>query len=183
MRVLVQRCGDLADLASPGREPTERLGDIDARIELVHEFLGAPAHLVEVYDEPFLGDVVEAQVFRDREVRALGEFLMDDAHARSEGVIERAGQQLAAFQGHASRVLLVQARDDLAQRGFTRAVLTHQGVHLAGQERHADIAQRLGNPERLADAACDKDRLAMVGVILHRAISSSSRRTHRHSLR
>jgi hypothetical protein len=34
---------------------------------------------------------VEAEVLGDREVGALGQFLVDDADARGEGVFERAG--------------------------------------------------------------------------------------------
>ena len=78
----------VVDLASSGRELPEGLGNIDARIELMHEFFSPPPHLLEIDSQPFFGDVVQAEILSDGEVGALREFLMHDADPSRERIIK-----------------------------------------------------------------------------------------------
>ena len=56
-----------------------------------------------------------------------------------------------------SRVRLLDAGDDLDERRFTRAVLTHQGEHFSRADIHAHIVQHLNARISLGDVFCTED--------------------------
>ena len=102
-------------MASSGGEVAEGFGDIDVGVELMDERCGAFFHFIEIDGESFGGDVVEAEVFGDREVWALGEFLVDDSDACVEGLVEGAGNQLASVEDDGACVLGVESGEDFAE--------------------------------------------------------------------
>jgi len=110
---------------------------------------GSSFHFCEIDGEAFGGDVVEAEVFCDGEVWALGEFLVDDSDACVECVVEGAWDEFAAVEGDCAGVLCVEACEDFAEGGFSCAVFAHQRVDFSGEEGHGDIFECLGITETL----------------------------------
>ena len=52
------------------------------------------------------------------------------------------------FQQHLPRILLVHAGENLDQRGFSGAVLSHDGVHFAAEKTEIHVGQALSRPEK-----------------------------------
>jgi len=148
---VVQCTGDLHDLPTAGRERAQRRLHVDLRGQVFEQVLGTPVHGVPVEDAHPRGQGVQAQVLGDRQVRALGQFLVHDPHAGLEGVVHRTRNQFAPVEHDPPNVGLVQTGDRLAQRALARAVLAHERVNFAGAKGHRDIAQRLRRPESLRD--------------------------------
>ncbi len=58
---------------------------------------------------------------------------------------------------------LIDARQDLDQRRFARAILPEQGQHLAASQLQADLAERFRPAEPLRDFAEREDDIARLG--------------------
>jgi len=86
LRVGADGGGDLDDLLLTGGETADGEIDIDViRLDGVQHGAGEFAHLRLVDDAELLGHFAEAEIFRDGEVRAEGEFLVNHRDAKLAG--------------------------------------------------------------------------------------------------
>src|SRR5258708_5848697 len=103
------------------------------------------------------GEIVSRDyVLGDGEVGEEIQFLEDDADAALLCVHRIPHADLHAIHEDFARVARDHARDDFGQRAFTSAILPHQRVHFAGQQREANIGQRLCSVEVLAEPLYSK---------------------------
>ncbi len=96
--------------------------------------------------------VAHKDVFRHGKVRVAGHMLIDSGDAVALGVQRRLEFYLLPIHEDAALIGLVHARDYLNKGGFSRAVFTHDGVDLAGQQLKAHPVERLYARENLGDA-------------------------------
>src|SRR5919199_534355 len=94
----------------------------------------------------------EHDVLGDGEGRDEGEVLVDHPYAPIHGVSGVVDLDLLAVYGNGARVRLVEAVEDLHQRGLARAVLAEQSKDLAAMERDRDVVVGSHRPEGLGDA-------------------------------
>ena len=80
-------------------------------------------------------------------------FKGQEGNAVFQGVLSAFEVHIFAVQGHGAAVPAVDAEQALHQGGFTRAVLSHQGMDGAGPDRQVHVVQGLDAREFLADAA------------------------------
>ena len=146
---IVEACSDLADLSATRREQAQRCLDVDAGIDAVDECRGPSCHLGPSDADAPTRQCVQAEILGDAQVWALREFLVHDADARAERVVDRAELELSAVDQNRARVGPNQARDGLAERALARAVLAHQCVDPAAVERDAHVVERLRDAEAL----------------------------------
>ena len=76
--------------------------------------------------EPVAPLMADENVFRHRQLRKQGEFLVDDLNAVSLGLARRRPASRRAVEDHLALIRGVGARDDLDQGGFAGAVLAEQ---------------------------------------------------------
>ena len=131
-----QRPGDLHHLPLRDVELHQPRAGIDAEAEPLHHRQAvspqpAPVHHPESPD----GQAAEEDVFRDGQVRRLHQFLIDDRDPQPDHAERgRMGDRLAR-DADLARIRLLRARQDLDERGLSRAVLADQRVDLACPHR------------------------------------------------
>ena len=79
------------------------------------------------------------------------EILEDDADVPAQR-LEVVVAQIVAVQHHVALVGIVEAREQLDQRGLAGAVLAHQRQHFAGAQREVEVAHRPALGARVAEA-------------------------------
>ncbi len=125
---------------------------IDVDLQPRQQFAGFLAHPAPIDDAEAARVASDEDVLRDREIRTQVHFLVDRADPQRLRILGRARRDALAVQDDAAAVGLVDAGEDLDQRGFTCAVLAHQRVDFAGEEAQAGIGQRLHARELHVDA-------------------------------
>ena len=154
VRLAGQGLGDLDNLTLGDGEPAHGLAGIEVAVELTEPLGGLAVQLGAVDPAQRIdGLQAEQQVLRDVEVGDWHELLVDHRDALREGVLRGGEAHGLAAQGDRAAVGRLQAREDLHQRGFARAVLAHERVHLARPELHRDILQGRQAPEGLGQLA------------------------------
>ncbi len=150
-RVAHQRLADLDHLPLRDRQPPEpRIGiEIDAHLgePLAHVTL----RLAFPHPAERVRQAAEQQVFRDRQVGHVLQFLVNhrDAGRDRRGRI-RELHGLAVDQ-HAARIGLIFAAENLQQRRLARAVLAHQAMHLARMHVERNAVECAHAGKHLAD--------------------------------
>jgi len=91
-------------------------------------------------------------VLRHRQVGAEVDLLVHRADAQLLRGERGGGRDRPAVQRQGAAVGGHHAREDLDQRGLARAVLSHQGVDLAGPQVQPDVREHGHRAEALADA-------------------------------
>jgi hypothetical protein len=93
-------------------------------------------------------DVVDRVELRDQ-----AEVLVDEAQPRRRRRLGVAQRELGVVDpGLRPVVGLVEAREDLDERGLARAVVAEQGEHLAAASLDGDVVQRPGSRKGLGQA-------------------------------
>ncbi len=94
----------------------------------------------------------EGDVFRDSHVRHEHEMLVDHANARGKGIGRRLELHRPAIDENPALVRLIKPHEYIHERGFARAILTHQGQNLIFTHRKVygitshDARKTLGYP-------------------------------------
>ena len=151
--VEVDRPGDGYQLLDGQRVPAEHRVGVDAQVEPGQQRGGALAHRAPVDPPESAWLAAEHDVLRDGEVGAEVHLLVD---RRDPGLLGRAGSRehlLLAADPDRARVDAVDPGQRLDQGGLARAVLPHEGVHLAGQQAEVDPVERLDSGKGDRDVA------------------------------
>ena len=120
--------------------------------EVLQDLVGVGVHLLPVGD---LGvAAADVHVLSDGEVGAERDLLVHGGDAHVLRVLRGldGDRAVVALEVDVAAVLLVDAGQDLDERGLARAVLAHEGVDLARAKREVDVLQGLHAREVLADA-------------------------------
>ena len=154
-RVGADRGGDLHELLLRGGEGAHGEVDVERDLDRAEQFGGAAAHGLAVQQQAAGAARVaaEAEIFRDAEVWAKGEFLVDHSHARIESLARGTEDVGDAVDDDVPGVGPVDAGEDLAERGLAGAVFAHEAVALAAAEAEGDVGQRGDAAEGLGDGA------------------------------
>jgi hypothetical protein len=95
--------------------------------------------------------VTEGEILGDAQIGATGELLMHHGNARSPRIAGCREADAVSPDVDRPTVRLMDARQNFAERGFSRAVFAHQGVHLAARKRQRHAIKRRGAPEGFRD--------------------------------
>ena len=152
LAVHVHRARDGHHLLHGDRAAAELLLGADGDAEVLENGVRVGVHLL-----PVLGLLVAAadvHVLGDGQVGAERDLLVHGGNAHVLGVLRGldGDRAVVALEVDVAAVLLVDAGQDLDERGLARAVLAHEGVDLARTEREVDVLQGLHAREVLADA-------------------------------
>ncbi|MCY1300806.1 hypothetical protein D9M70_503880 [compost metagenome] len=83
----------------------------------------------------------EKDVLADRELRHQRELLVHGDNAGGKGVVRRGEVAVLAIDADRARCRLGHAGEKLDQRRLARAVLAHEGMHLAGCEAVGEFGE------------------------------------------
>ena len=151
-RVEHQRAADGDHLLFGDGERADQTVQLHIEVNLRDGLLGDLAHALAVDELVAVGKLcVEGEVFHDREVGEDGKILIDDLNAAGDGVARRYLAKALAGKLDIAGILLIDAGNDLDQRGFAAAVLTGQAVDLAGLYLQRDVFERLYAGKGFAD--------------------------------
>ena len=132
---------------------------VNVLFQLLHQRAGL-ALLLGIVDARRARDLAPHEdIVAHVHVRRQGQFLVDDGNAevpRGDGRADRRGP---ALQQQFARCRLLDARQDLHQRRFSRAVLAEQRGHLAAMHVEIDALERMHRAEGLGHVAGRKNDL------------------------
>ena len=156
------RLGDLDHLLLGDGQLAHHAGGIQTDAQIVEQRLRHARHLA-VIDQAkrVLGFAPDPDVLGHRHRVHQVQFLMDHGDAGIQRIQRRADIELAPGETHLAPVGVIDAGDDLHQRGLARAVLAHQCVDRAGADLELNIIQRHDAGEFLADVIHLKDEFAL----------------------
>ena len=120
----------------------------DSRARVVH---GPPVDDAEALAAPARG-VAHEDVLGDGELGVEAELLVHRGDAGGLGLVRAVEADLLAVDADRAAVRLVDARDDLDERGLAGPVLADEGMDLTGGDREVDVLQRADTREGLGDA-------------------------------
>ena len=144
--------GDLAHLLLADGQVAHLLGGVDVDAQLMEQLAGLLVH-PGVVDQAALHELAaDEDVLGHRQVVHHVQLLVNDDDARLLGLAGVVEFHLAPLVGDGAGILGVDAGQHLHQRGFARAVFTHQRVHLALAHLQIDVIQRVHAGERFVDA-------------------------------
>ena len=135
--------GDLAHLLLADGQVAHLLGGIDLDAQLLEELLGLLVHLRVVNDATLHEFAADEDVLRNGQVVHHVQLLVNDDDARLLSLLGTMEFDFLAFIGDGSRILGVDAREHLHQRGLAGAVLAHQRMHFALANLQIDVIQRV----------------------------------------
>ena len=162
-----QRPGDLDQLLLGHRQIAHDGVGVQVDLEPADHLGAAPVHGQPVDAQPAGGFAVDEDVLRHGQVRQQVEFLEDHVDAgplRAHRVGQHRG--LALDLEHAAGRLQGSGQE-VDQRRFSRAVLTHQRVDFAGKQVEIDVAERQNTGEAAADVAHLQERRRRWGRVIH----------------
>ena len=128
--VLGDRLGDFHDLLLRRGQVAHQGVGVDLDGELLKTSRARLDHHLGIDDQPLPGFVAQKDVFGHRHRRHQVEFLVDDLHAQAARQVRRHLGVLLPADVDDAAVRLDGAGDGLDQRGFARAVLAQQRMHL-----------------------------------------------------
>ena len=148
------RAGDRDDLAlAAGQHPDLGLDRGHGDLVLLEEGPRLALHRLAV-DEPAASrELAEEHVGGDVEHLDQGQILEDGSHASAPGVGGTAERDAVAGDPDLTVVLVVDAADDLDERGLAGAVVAEDGQHLPGVGGQVDAGESGEVAEPLGDAA------------------------------
>ncbi len=148
-----QRLGDLHDLLVGDGQAAGRPVGVEVDAEPLHQGRrGRVGGLVVDPAEGAPGPAAHEDVLGDRQVGEERGFLVDHGDAGVAGVAGAVEDDGLAVEQHLTGVRPVHSGEGLDQRRLARAVLTGEGVHLAGQQLQGDVPQGAYGAEGLRDA-------------------------------
>ena len=112
-----------------------------------------PLHFLAVNPETFhLADFLTAEyIFRHRHIHNRVDFLIDHGDSLPADQLNAGSIQFPAVKGDDSLIPCIQARQNLHQRGFSRAVLPHQGVNTSPAHIQIHGIQRFDSGKTFTD--------------------------------
>ena len=141
-RVHRKGAGDLHDLHLRRAESLD--AGVGRQVEAgdSHGFSGALYHPLPIYRTEVPGrQIVDADIFRDRERRDQIALLMDDSDARVEGLPHVRENYFLASDPHDALVVPDHSGDDIDQGRLARAVLSDKGQDLSLSKVEGDIVE------------------------------------------
>ena len=151
----------LDQLLQAERQPAAFGGRVDVDPEPPQVRLGLARHRPPAHYAGTGGRLVaEEHVLGHAQGRDDRQLLVDHADPGGQRIASGAEMDRPPVDTHLAVIAGVDPGDDLHQRRLARAVLAHEAMHLAGQQRKVDARQRGHAAERLADPGQLQDRLA-----------------------
>jgi hypothetical protein len=148
-----ERLGDLDELLRGDAQVLHQAGRVHVLPQALQHLRRAPVEAREVHPRVPAGvDLRHEDVLGHRGVGAQRDLLVHQADAQAHRVRRAVDDHLAPVQRDLAFVGLVDAVDDVHQRGLARAVLAAQRVDLAAREREVHARERARSAEALADA-------------------------------
>ncbi len=168
--VVPQGLENLDDLAVACGKALDSGGRIDLEIVASGQLIGLRGHATvtdhEGQDPSGFG--AEVDVLGDREVLGQVQLLVDHRDACLKGLSGTGEDPAVAADLNLSPIWLVDAREDLHQRGLSCAVLADQGMHRTRADGQTHVAQRLHRTEVLRyPGHLQGDFLGPVMVVRH----------------
>jgi len=158
-----ERLGDLHQLLARDAEFVDARGRVDVLAEPAQHLGGARVEAAVVHEGAAARvDLGHEDVLGDGGVAAQRDLLVHQADAQPHGMGRAVDAHIQAVERDRALVGLVDAVDDVHQRGLAGAVLAAQGVDLAGTQREVHARERARSAEALADAAQREQRLRVV---------------------
>ena len=116
--------------------------------EVITFIHGADAYeeAVSISEKLFSGDIKSMtyeQVFQDTQIRPDIQLLMNEGNAMSLSLQRILEAHLLAVNKNLSLILLMDACQDIHERGFTSTILTHERMYLTAFQRQAYALQHL----------------------------------------
>ncbi|MPM54093.1 hypothetical protein SDC9_100866 [bioreactor metagenome] len=96
--------------------------------------------------------VVCVEVCGNVQMHEVGEFLIHHSNARAQRFFRRAEVHFLVKERNGSFVRLLHAREELDERGFSRAVFAYQAMYFAFLDFKPDVFERHDARETLGDA-------------------------------
>ena len=158
-RVVGHGLGDLHHLLAAHRQAAQLDAGVDAHPDARQQGGGVPLHLAVVDKAAAHGLAPNKDVLRHRQVGHHVQFLVDDADAGPLGLADVLKVDRLPEQDDLAAVPWINACQHLHQRGFTGAVLAHQGVDLTGAQLKADALQRVDTGKPFINVLHLQDRL------------------------
>ena len=107
-------------------------------------FLCQLTHSFKIQYTHTIGNAVHhKQVFQDTQIRPDIQLLMNEGNAMSLSLQRILEAHLLAVNKNLSLILLMDACQDIHERGFTSTILTHERMHLAAFQRQVYALQHL----------------------------------------
>ena len=136
--------GDLDDLGLGGGERVDRRFGSDVHPEVHHQGPGAARRFLAIHaSQRELGRVPCEDVLRDGQLWDQRALLVHDGDPEAGGCVLIDATQDVAVQQDLAGIRLIDAADDLAQRGLAGAVLAQERVDLAAAHVRGDVSQGL----------------------------------------
>ena len=145
--------GDLHHLLLRHGQVAHDLVGVEVGVQLLQKPVGFLVHGLPLNDAVALFHVADEDVLRHGQVGIGGHMLVDGGNAGLLGVTGALEVHRLSVEQHFALVRLVHAHDDFDECGFSRAVLAHQRVDLAGPQIKLDLVQGPDAREDLGDAA------------------------------
>ena len=140
--------GHLYELTVRGGEPPHLRVRRERQMQAREEVAGAQAHLALEQDATATGQLAAGEdVAADGEVGKRHHLLVDHPNPVRERVARACGRQALVVQPDLAAVRRDDAGENLEERRFAGAVLSHQGVRLARVHGKAHAVERPHGPE------------------------------------
>ena len=151
--VLGKRFGDLHELLAADAQLPQFHARVDVQAHLFQILRRLHRRFVPVDALALHQLVTEEDVLRDAQLRDQGELLIDDGDARKLAFLDRMELHDLAVQDDVALVaaILMNARQDLHQRGLSRAVLADKAVDLSALNGEIHVLKRLDTGKGLGD--------------------------------
>ena len=147
-----ERAGHLHELAVRGRQMFHPGVRRQREVETSEQVAGPHAHLTLEQHAPAPGELAPREdVPRHCQVGERQQLLIDHPDAVRERVPRSRERELHILPANLAGIRRHDPREDLEQRGLARAVLSDEGVRLAGPNREADAPERAHGAKRLVD--------------------------------
>ena len=135
------RLGDLDHLLNAHTKVACRLGGVNILAQGKHNFLGLLVHSRVVKQATLFDPLVDKNIVGNTEQLLNIQFLINTCDAGGSRIVRVLEVLLHAVDEDLAFVRLVHARQNLDQRGFTRAVLADQAENLTGLYRQVHVLQ------------------------------------------
>ena len=139
-----QGFGDFHHLLACHGQLTDAAGRLQREFEAFEQRCGVGIELrfVQQQAAEFAGLASQKNILRGRQVAHQVQFLVHDANGQRLGVGRAFDVHRFAVEQDLAAVFAVDPGQDFHQRGFARAVFTHECVHLAGLQVKLGFVQR-----------------------------------------
>src|SRR5438105_658756 len=141
LRADTKSSGDLGHLFLAGGEILHGGIDVERGFDFFDHATGALAHRGEIDRTEEARQFAEAEVFRDCEVGAKGEFLVNHGDAKATSGERIGGMDEFAIEKNFAGISRVNARENFPKGAFAGAVLADQRVAMAALNGERDVVE------------------------------------------